>query len=115
VESGDFLGFVGERVWRHSVVMLWAQRWEQTGSVAAKPSGGSTSPLEDHAEFLLALIVEQSGRLGTEIDERSISRFRDSRVDYSGTLTFWEAVRGPTQVLHCALCQWLGLVSFAPS
>ena len=41
------------------MVMLWAQRWEQTGSVAAKPSGGSTSPLEDHAEFLLALIVEQ--------------------------------------------------------
>ena len=43
-----------------SVVVIWAQRFEQTGSVAAKPSGGSTSPLEDHAEFLLALIAEQS-------------------------------------------------------
>jgi len=42
-----------------SVVVIWAQRWEETGSVAAKPSGGSTSPLEDHAEFLLALIAEQ--------------------------------------------------------
>jgi len=42
-----------------SVVVIWAQRWEQTGSVAAKPSGGSTSPLEDYAEFLLGLIVEQ--------------------------------------------------------
>jgi putative transposase len=42
-----------------SVVVIWAQRWEKTGSVAAKPSGGSTSPLEDHAEFLLALIAEQ--------------------------------------------------------
>src|SRR5258708_23158617 len=42
-----------------SVVVIWAQRWEETGSVAAKPSGGSTSPLEEHAEFLLALIVEQ--------------------------------------------------------
>src|SRR5499426_4086097 len=42
-----------------SVVVLWAQRFEQTGSVAAKPSGGSTSPLEEHAEFLLGLIVEQ--------------------------------------------------------
>ena len=39
--------------------MIWAQRWEQTGSVAAMPSGGSTSPLEEHAEFLLGLIVEQ--------------------------------------------------------
>ena len=36
-----------------SVVVIWAQRFEKTGSVAAKPSGGSTSPLEDHAEFLL--------------------------------------------------------------
>ena len=42
-----------------SVVVIWAQRWEKTGSVAAKPSGGSTSPLEDHAEFLLALAAEQ--------------------------------------------------------
>jgi transposase len=43
-----------------SVVVIWAQRFEKTGSVAAKPSGGSTSPLEDHAEFLLALIAERS-------------------------------------------------------
>jgi transposase len=42
-----------------SVVVLWAQRWTATGSVAARPSGGSTSPLERHAEFLLALIAEQ--------------------------------------------------------
>jgi transposase len=42
-----------------SVVVIWAQRYEATGSVAAKPSGGSTSPLEKHAEFLLALIAEQ--------------------------------------------------------
>lgn len=42
-----------------SVVVIWAQRYEATGSVAAKPSGGSTSPLDKHAEFLLALIAEQ--------------------------------------------------------
>jgi len=42
-----------------SVVVIWAQRWEETGSVAAMPSGGSTSPLEEHAKFLLALVVEQ--------------------------------------------------------
>jgi transposase len=41
------------------VVVIWAQRFEQTGSVAAKPSGGSTSPLEKHAKFLLALIAGQ--------------------------------------------------------
>src|SRR5215471_14017275 len=42
-----------------SVVVIWAQRWKQTGSISAKPSGGSISPLEEHAEFLLDLIVEQ--------------------------------------------------------
>ena len=42
-----------------SVVVIWVQRFEETGSVAAKPSGGSTSALEKHAEFLLALIAEE--------------------------------------------------------
>src|SRR5436190_2240134 len=42
-----------------SVVVIWAQRFEETGSVAAKPSGGSTSPLEAHAECLLGLIRQK--------------------------------------------------------
>jgi len=42
-----------------SVVVIWMQRFEETGSVAAKPSGGSTSPLEKHAEVLLARIAER--------------------------------------------------------
>jgi transposase len=37
----------------------WLQRWEKTGSVAAEPTGGSISPLEEHADWLLALITEQ--------------------------------------------------------
>ena len=37
----------------------WLQRWEETGSVAAKPTGGSISPLEEHADWLLTLITEQ--------------------------------------------------------
>ena len=41
------------------MVVIWVQRFEETGSVAAKPSGGSTSPLEQHAEFLLGLIADQ--------------------------------------------------------
>jgi hypothetical protein len=41
------------------VVVIWVQRFEETGSVAAKPSGGSTSPLEQYAEFLLGLIADQ--------------------------------------------------------
>lgn len=42
-----------------SVVVIWAQRYGATGRVAAKPSGGSTSPLEKPAKFLLALIGER--------------------------------------------------------
>lgn len=42
-----------------SVVVIWMQRWEATGSIAARPSGGSISPLEDHAAFLLDLVAEQ--------------------------------------------------------
>src|SRR3979409_992092 len=41
-----------------SGVVVWAQRSTQTGCFAAKPSGGSPSPLEKHAEFLLALIAK---------------------------------------------------------
>ena len=33
--------------------------FDKTASVTAKPSGGGTSPLEQHAEFLLGLIVDQ--------------------------------------------------------
>jgi len=50
-----------------SVVVIWMQRWTQTGSVEAKPSGGSTSPLDEHAEYLLGLTVEQPDMTLNEI------------------------------------------------
>ena len=61
VESGASRREAAERYGLSpSVVVIWVQRFEETGSIAAKPSGGSTSPLEKHAKFLLALIAEQS-------------------------------------------------------
>src|SRR5215472_6509901 len=42
-----------------SVVVIWMQRFEATGSVAAKHSGGSASPLEVHGKFLLDLIKQK--------------------------------------------------------
>ena len=42
-----------------SSAIKWMQRLNETGSNAAKPSGGSISPLEAHADVLLALIAEQ--------------------------------------------------------
>ena len=42
-----------------SSAIKWMQRLDETGSIAAKPSGGSISPLEAHAAVLLGLIAEQ--------------------------------------------------------
>lgn len=37
----------------------WLQRWRESRSAAAKPRGGSISPLEEFAAEVLALIAEQ--------------------------------------------------------
>ncbi|HYV74541.1 MAG TPA: hypothetical protein VFB24_09815 [Candidatus Binatia bacterium] len=39
-----------------STAVIWVKCFRETGQCAAKPRGGSTSPLEKHANFLLALI-----------------------------------------------------------
>jgi len=41
-----------------SSAVRWMQRFVRFGSVAAKPSGGSTSPLEAHAAWLLELVAK---------------------------------------------------------
>ncbi|SRR6266516_3164770 len=42
-----------------SSAVRWLQRWRKTGSARAKSSGGSTSPLEKCANWLLALVAKQ--------------------------------------------------------
>lgn len=42
-----------------SAAIKWVACYRATGSCAAKPRGGSTSPLEQHADFLLGLIAQQ--------------------------------------------------------
>src|SRR3954451_6513902 len=69
-----------------SVVVIWAQRFGETGSVAAKPSGGSTSPLEKHAEFLLALIAERPDMTLDEIV--ATMRKQDRRQPQCGVAFF---------------------------
>ena len=39
-----------------SSVVKWMEGWRASGSVAAKPSGGSRSPLDERAGMLLGLI-----------------------------------------------------------
>lgn len=42
-----------------SAAVKWVKCFRDTGRCAAKPRGGSISPLEIHADFLLALIARQ--------------------------------------------------------
>jgi transposase len=42
-----------------STAIKWVKCFHDTGSCAAKPRGGRTSPLEEHAEWLLTLVAEQ--------------------------------------------------------
>jgi transposase len=39
-----------------STAVIWVKCFRESGRCVAKPRGGSTSPLEKHADFLLALI-----------------------------------------------------------
>lgn len=42
-----------------SSAVKWLQRWSENQSAAPKPRGGSVSPLEAHAEQILALVAER--------------------------------------------------------
>jgi transposase len=42
-----------------SSAIRWLQRWDESGSAAPKPRGGSASPLEAHAERILTLVAER--------------------------------------------------------
>ena len=62
-----------------SSAVKWLQRWEETGSIAARPTGGSISPLEEHADWLLALISQQSDLTLDEIAAMRKRRIAGSR------------------------------------
>jgi transposase len=42
-----------------STAIIWVKCFRETGRCAAKPRGGSISPLEEHADFLLSLIEKE--------------------------------------------------------
>jgi len=64
-----------------STAVIWVKCFHETGRCAAKPRGGSTSPLEEHAEFLLALIEEQAALTLDEV----ICAMRQHRIPGSRT------------------------------
>ncbi len=64
-----------------SSAVKWWRRWHDTGSITAKPSGGSKSPLEEHAEWLLALAAAQPDLTLDEI----VTAMRKRRIPGSRT------------------------------
>ena len=64
-----------------SSAIRWVSSYPATGSCAAKPRGGSTSPLEKHTDFLLALIEEQPDLTLDEI----VCAMRKQRIPGSRT------------------------------
>jgi transposase len=64
-----------------SFAVKWLQRWRDTGSAKAKPTGGSRSPLEEHAKALLALVAQQPDLTLDEI----VATMRKRRIPGSRT------------------------------
>jgi transposase len=64
-----------------STAVIWVKCFRETGRCAAQPRGGSVSPLEEHAEFLLALIDEQPDLTLDEV----VSAMRRHKVPGSRT------------------------------
>ena len=66
-----------------STTIRWMDRWEQTGSVAAKPgTGHCRSPLEQHAQWLLDLVSAEPDLTLDEIGARlsSVKRLKTGRT-----------------------------------
>src|SRR4051794_2246965 len=50
-----------------SSAVKWLQHWEDTGSAAPKPTGGSVSPLEEHADAIFRLVEQQPDLILVEV------------------------------------------------
>jgi len=63
-----------------SSAVKWLQRWREGGTVAVSPSGGSRSPLDGHADFLLGLIGAHPDltldEVGARLAERGVGASR---------------------------------------
>jgi transposase len=67
-----------------SSAVRWHQAWRETGTVEAKPCGGSRSPLEDYAEEIIALVEDQRDRTLNEI----VAAMHKRRIPGSRTALF---------------------------
>jgi transposase len=64
-----------------SSAIRWLHEWVEGGRTEAKPRGGSRSPLEEHATWLLALIAERPDLTLEEV----VAEMGKQRIDGSRT------------------------------
>ena len=83
-----------------STAVIWVKCFRDSGRCAAKPRGGSTSPLKEHAESLLALIDEQPDLTLDEV----VSAMRRHKIPGSRTAVwrFFQASPDHVQKKRCA-------------
>jgi transposase len=71
-----------------STAVKWWQHWRETGSMAPKPRGGSTSRLEEHRTSILGLVKEQPDSTFEEL--LAALRRRRIRTSRSALWRFFE-------------------------
>jgi transposase len=71
-----------------STAVKWWQHWRETGSIAPKPRGGSTSRLEKHRTLILGLVKERSDSTFEEL--LTALRKRHIRTSRSALWRFFE-------------------------
>ena len=96
-----------------STAVTWVKCFRESGRCAAKPRGGSVSPLEEHREFLLALIDEQPDLTLDEV----VCAMRKHKVSGSRTaawrffqrhkITFKKALRAAEQERALPKPKWI--------
>jgi len=64
-----------------STAVKWVKQFRETGECAAKPRGGSTSPLEEYVDTLLTMIAQEPD---LTLDE-ALSAMRKRRIPGSRT------------------------------
>ena len=82
----------------------WHQTWRSDGTIKAKPSGGSRSPLDDYAEEIVALVEERRARTLDEI----VAVMHKRRIPGSRTALFRFLERYGITLKKSPACQRTG-------
>jgi transposase len=88
VTAGQSRRAAGERFGVSAAsAVRWMQRYRETGSFSAKPSGGDhrSERIERHADFILAAVAEQPDITLSELRAKLI----EERGETFGTTTIW--------------------------